>query len=397
MEQEHYYAIETKDNELKHYGVKGMHWGIRRYQPYTSNPRKGGKTGKFIGNKSKATKDDKGSMVGLGVGLAAAAIVGAKAAKAAAHRAQSKKVAKAGAKAAIKEAEAEKRKAEFEEYKKSVKNRKWTDHTDEEKKYAYTDAEKKSEMKLAKEKDQYNIDFLETIQNDYFLSDDHPDNKKIRQQEYKKYLDNPYRYMSTHDAVEDRPKSSDSKSGVVKDSKKGLWDQALKAVLSEDDANNAIDSINKAKSAVADSFKKQHEANKKTYADTFNFVKKSMGIKKEEEPEKKDLSPSKWKNTSDLEDDYRWKQTVHDENVWRSTERKSLYKDRALELRAEGPGARGRLGTAEDYDKKYREVKKERDAIDAASRKQASDAYYKWQDEEKSNEDLWKKYRLRRK
>lgn len=33
---------------LIHYGVEGMRWGIRRYQPYTSNPRKDGKAGKFL-------------------------------------------------------------------------------------------------------------------------------------------------------------------------------------------------------------------------------------------------------------------------------------------------------------------------------------------------------------
>jgi hypothetical protein len=40
-----------------HYGVKGMHWGIRRYQPYTSNPRKNGVTGVY---KPKAISGKRG-------------------------------------------------------------------------------------------------------------------------------------------------------------------------------------------------------------------------------------------------------------------------------------------------------------------------------------------------
>ena len=96
MEQEHYYAIETKDNELKHYGVKGMHWGIRRYQPYTSNPRKDGKGGKFLGNKPKAklVKDKKGS-IGLTAALSVtAAAAGITAMKKVAEKRRTKNAAK---------------------------------------------------------------------------------------------------------------------------------------------------------------------------------------------------------------------------------------------------------------------------------------------------------------
>lgn len=36
-------------NELKHYGVLGQKWGIRRYQPYSVKPRGSGKGGQEIG------------------------------------------------------------------------------------------------------------------------------------------------------------------------------------------------------------------------------------------------------------------------------------------------------------------------------------------------------------
>ena len=35
-------------NELMHYGVMGMKWGVRRYQPYSVVPRQSGKGGKEI-------------------------------------------------------------------------------------------------------------------------------------------------------------------------------------------------------------------------------------------------------------------------------------------------------------------------------------------------------------
>lgn len=47
-----------RQNELYHYGVLGMHWGIRRYQPYSLIPRKSGKDGKEIGAAKKSSKSD---------------------------------------------------------------------------------------------------------------------------------------------------------------------------------------------------------------------------------------------------------------------------------------------------------------------------------------------------
>lgn len=53
MESNPLYFIE--DGELKHYGVKGMKWGIRRYQPYQKGDGQKGK-GKFVGNIKKTAK-----------------------------------------------------------------------------------------------------------------------------------------------------------------------------------------------------------------------------------------------------------------------------------------------------------------------------------------------------
>lgn len=75
-----------------------------------------------------------------------------------------------------------------------------------------------AELYKAANYDSWQLDFLETVQNDWFADSGRGD-KKTMYEEYKKYLDDPRGYMSTHHADEDPP-------SVPK--QRNVWDAASK-------------------------------------------------------------------------------------------------------------------------------------------------------------------------
>ena len=62
----------------------------------------------------------------------------------------------------------------------------------------FTKDYQKAALRIAKNKDKYDMNFLEIIQNEDYLNDDKPGNKEKRLSEYEKYLKDPQSYWDKH-------------------------------------------------------------------------------------------------------------------------------------------------------------------------------------------------------
>lgn len=146
----------------------------------------------------------------------------------------------------------------------------------------YSEEERKEAMNSARKNDRYDINFLETVQNDSFSGGKHYNRQKMLS-EYSKYLKNPAEYMTTHESDNGLEYDDESDSNTVYGSRQKSQkdydnayekaEDAYKKVMwkgsTEKEIKKASDNLDKARKAMEDNYVKTHP---KEYQELLNKI-----------------------------------------------------------------------------------------------------------------------------